>query len=117
MTEQGTNMVQFIEDTLDIRIEEGIREILLNCKETVNFIRNMSPTIDEDARLVSNRGQIVIALDVDDTVQYTHIEPSVGKQHRYVLRGVKKPTTKKVIVVTNLDHTKQMGSGIWVWEF
>lgn len=110
-------LLELVENLLGQPIPEPEREILESCHEYIYFIRNMDPIKNQTARLTTSHGQLIFALDEHDIIETLHRERTTGNQYRCAVRPLKKPTTQKLIVVTNLDTTKKTSSGVWFWDF
>ena len=110
-------LLKLVDVLLGQPIPEPEREILESCHERIRFIRNMDPIKNETARLTTSLGQLILALDEDGTIATLHRKRTTGNQYRCAVRPLKKPTTQKLIVVTNLDTTKKTSPGVWFWDF
>ena len=112
-----TKLLELVERLLNQPIPEKERELLESCHEFIYFIRNMDPIKNQSARLTTSLGQLILALDEDGTIESLHRKRTTGNQYRCAVRPLKKPTTQKLIVITNLDTTKRTSPGVWFWDF
>lgn len=110
-------LLKLVDVLLGQPIPEPERELLESCHERIRFIRNMDPINNETARLTTSLGQLILALDEDGTITTLHRKRTTGNQYRCAVRPLRKPTTQKLIVVTNLDTTKRTSPGVWFWDF
>lgn len=110
-------LLELVESLLNQPIPETERELLESCHEFIHFIRNMDPVKNETARLTTSLGQLILAVDGDGTIETLHRKRTTGNQYRCAVRPLRKPTTQKLIVVTNLDTTKKTSPGVWFWDF
>lgn len=117
MKYSNINLIRLVETLLEQPLPTEERQLLEACRETTHFVRNMDPIKNQTARITSSLGQLILAVDADGSLTSLHRVRSTGNQYRCAVRPLKKPTTAKLVVVTNLDATKKTGSGVWFWDF
>ena len=117
MSYENVTLINLVETLLGQPLPSEERAVLEACNETPHFIRTMCPVKNQTARITSSLGQLILAADKDGSLKSLHRVRTTGNQYRCALQPLKKPTTLKLVVVTNLDATKKTKPGVWAWDF